>query len=97
LVIKIKDYVTRDRGLLMDTLNKAPKPESMIQNQLLLLEVLCDVRKCLVELLFRTEWLKKAAPMKKQDEKRLSMDQRVKIISKRAMEKNASDEDVEAF
>jgi len=129
--VKIKDFITRDRKVLMDTFNKKPRPESMLQNQLLLLEVLCDIRKCLVEVLFRTDWLKKAKPLKnpnvavgkgvtygemegivldgaftereqlglsKREEKALSHEDRVKIISKRAQEKKAStEEDVEAF
>lgn len=34
----------RTRQVLRETLNKIPKPESVIQNQYLLLEVLCDIR-----------------------------------------------------
>lgn len=34
----------RTRQALMETFNKVPKPESALQNQWLLLEVLCDIR-----------------------------------------------------
>jgi len=115
LAFKIKDFVTRDRSVLMSTFNTSPKPESMLQNQRLLLEALCDIRHCLVELLFRTSWLKKADKfsgivpdgaftereklgLSRREEKALSHEDKVKVISKRAARKEAStDEDVEAF
>lgn len=34
----------RSRQHLLETFNKAPRPECAIQNQLLILEVLCDIR-----------------------------------------------------
>lgn len=102
----------------MSTFNTRARPECMLQNQRLLLEVLCDIRHCLVELLFRTSWLKKAEPQKgmkipekdtwvgagegkvlsRREEKSLDFKDRVKVISKRAKEKETpTEEDVEAF
>lgn len=81
----------------------------MLQNQLLLLEVLCDTRRALVELLFRTDWLKKAAPLKdvkieinpaakplsKKKEKTLPFEKRVEVISERANRDSVSTEEEE--
>lgn len=38
------ELIMRTRKVLMETFNKVPKPEGVIQNQWLLLEVLCDIR-----------------------------------------------------
>lgn len=105
MAVKIKDYITRDTKILMSTFNTMPKPESMVQNQRLLLEAICDVRKELLELLFRTDWLKKAKPPKatkiKIEEERdppklsrraeaaLPLEERVKVISDRFTPKEA--------
>lgn len=106
MAVKIKDFITRDTGLLMQTFNTTPRPEGMLQNQRLLLEVLCDIRKELLELLFRTDWLKEATPPKRRkievettpfteplsrrEEKALPFEDRVKTISNRAARKKAS-------
>ena len=84
---------------MMQTFNTTPKLESVLQNQRLILEATCDVRKELLELLFRTDWLKKAKPPKatkiKKDEEEvapklsrkaeaaLPLEERVKVISDR--------------
>lgn len=34
----------RSRQVLRETFNKTPRPEGVIQNQYILLEVLCDIR-----------------------------------------------------
>lgn len=34
----------RNRQALLETFNKTPRPEGVIQNQWLLMEVLCDIR-----------------------------------------------------
>lgn len=89
----------------MQTFNTRPRPESIIQNQRLLLETLCDIRRCLIEILSRTDWLKKAKPPKvtrieiakdeaattlsKREEKALSFEERKKIISERAARQEA--------
>jgi len=99
LPVKIKDYITRDTSVLMQAFNTMPKLECVIQNQRLILEATCDVRKELLEILYRTEWLKKAAPpvkkkikeaeekpastMSKKQEAALPFEERVKIISDR--------------
>ena len=63
--VKIKDYITRDTGVLMQTFNTAPNPECVIQNQRLILEVTCDVRKELLEVLHLLSWLGSPTKLKK--------------------------------
>ena len=105
MAVKIKDFITRDTKILMSTFNTTPKLESVLQNQRLILEATCDVRKELLEVLFRTDWLKKAAPLKrtkiKKDEeevvpklsrsaeKGLPFEERVKLISDRTKKEEA--------
>jgi len=111
LPVKIKDYITRDTKVLMSTFNTMPKIECVIQNQRLILEATCDVRKELLEVLFRTDWLKKASPLKrtktkgdeeevvpklsKRAEAALGFDERVKIISDRTKKEEAFTKDEE--
>ena len=84
----------------MSTFNTAPKLECVIQNQRLILEATCDVRKELLEVLHRLSWLGstkalKDAKIKKDEEEvpskisrkaeaALPLEERVKIISDRA-------------
>ena len=51
-------FETRTRETLIASLNTSPKPECIIQNQKYLLEVLCDIRDELKEVLNRLSWLK---------------------------------------
>lgn len=99
MAVKIKDYITRDTKILMDTFNVAPKLECVIQNQRLILEATCDVRKELLEVLHRLSWLGSTKPLKdakikkdgeeippkisKRAESKLPFEQRVKLISDR--------------
>ena len=51
-------FESRTRETLMVSLNNVPRPESIVQNQRYLLEVLCDIRDELKEVLQRLSWLK---------------------------------------
>jgi len=55
-------FETRSRETLIASLNTSPKPECIIQNQRYLLEVLCDIRDELKEVLNRLSWLKNIPP-----------------------------------
>jgi len=105
LPVKIKDYITRDTSVLMKTFNTMPKLECVVQNQRLILEATCDVRKELLEILRRLSWLGSTKPLKdvklKEDEEKpvstmskkqeaaLPFEDRVKIISDRNAPKEA--------
>lgn len=109
--VKIKDYITRDTKVLMQTFNTAPNLECVIQNQRLILEVTCDVRKELLEALHRLSWLgstkalKKAKTEKKEEddapklskgaEAALPFKERVKLISNRAKKEEVFTKDEE--
>jgi len=113
LPVKIKDYITRDTGVLMQAFNTAPKLECVIQNQRLILEATCDARKELLHVLHLLSWLESPAKLKerakkedvpvvdkmsKKAEAALPFEARVKLISDRNAPKEAStDEEVEAF
>jgi len=93
----------------MSTLNTAPKLECVIQNQLLILEATCDVRKELLEVLHLLSWLGSPAKMKKKAkikdeeevvpkiskraEKALPFEERVKLISDRTAKEEAFTKD----
>lgn len=66
MAVKIKDYITRDTKTLMQSFNVAPKLECVIQNQRLILEATCDVRKELLQVLHLLSWLESPAKLKKQ-------------------------------
>jgi len=99
LPVKIKDFITRDTKVLMNTFNAAPKLECVIQNQRLILEATCDVRKELLEVLHLLSWLgspeklkkakikeaeeKPVSTMSKKQEAALPFKERVKLISDR--------------
>jgi len=105
LPVKIKDYITRDTKVLMQTFSKMPKLECVVQNQCLILEATCDVRKELLEILHLLSWLGspaklKKAKIKKDEEKPTSVmskkaeaalpfEARVKAISDRFAPKEA--------
>ena len=105
MAVRIKDYITRDTNLLMQTFNVSPKLECVIQNQRLILEATCDVRKELLHVLHLLSWLESPAKLKdaktKKDEEKpvsvmskkaeaaLPFEARVKVISDR----NAPKED----
>jgi len=105
VAVKIKDYITRDTKVLMQTFNTAPKLECVIQNQRLILEATCDVRKELLEALHRLSWLGSTKPVKgakiKRDEEEpaptlskkaeaaLPFSERVKLISDRTKKEEA--------
>ena len=109
--VKIKDYITRDTKILMSAFNTAPKFECVIQNQRLILEATCDVRKELLEVLHRISWLGSTKPLKgakiKKDEEEvvpklskkaeaaLPFEERVKIISDRTAKEEAFTKDEE--
>lgn len=42
---------TRSRETLKQTLNTAPRRESIVQNQMLMLEVMCDIRQTMNDLM----------------------------------------------
>ena len=65
MAVKIKDYITRDTKTLMQSFNVAPKLECVIQNQRLILEATCDVRKELLHVLHLLSWLESPAKLKK--------------------------------
>ncbi|MCK4384716.1 MAG: hypothetical protein KAW52_00490 [candidate division Zixibacteria bacterium] len=107
--VKIKDYITRDTKILMQTFNTMPRLESVIQNQRLMLEATCDVRKELLEVLRRLSWLGstkalKDAKIKKDEEEvapklsrkaeaALPLEERVKVISDRTKKEEAFTKD----
>lgn len=109
MAVKIKDYITRDTKTLMSTFNTMPKLECVIQNQRLMLEVTCDVRKELLEVLNRLSWLGSTKPVKhikiKRDkeeeipklsrkaEAALSLEERVKLVSARTAKEEAVTKD----
>ena len=62
-------FESRTRETLMVSLNTSPKPECIIQNQRYLLEVLCDIRDELKEVLHRLSWLKNTSPLPELAEK----------------------------
>ena len=60
----------RTRQQLKETFNKMPRPEGVIQNQYLLLEVLCDIRDMLYgkkDNNFRAPWEDNSADVPKKD------------------------------
>lgn len=83
----------------MQIFNTMPRLESVVQNQRLILEATCDVRKELLEILHRLSWLgstkalkdakikkdeeKPASVMSKKAEAALPFNARVKLISGR--------------
>ena len=89
----------------MQAFNTAPKLECVVQNQRLILEATCDVRKELLEVLHRLSWLGSTKPLKhteiKRDEEEvapklskkaeaaLPFEDRVKLISDRNAPKEA--------
>jgi len=93
----------------MQTFNTAPKLECVIQNQRLILEATCDVRKELLEVLHRLSWLGSTKLLKdakikrdseetspkisKRAESKLPFEKRVKLISDRVARENAFTED----
>jgi len=111
LPVKIKDYITRDTKILMSTFNTAPRLESVIQNQRLILEVTCDVRKELLEVLHRLSWLGSAKSVKgakikmtvdpaaptlsRKAEAALPLKERIKVISERTEKEEAFTKDEE--
>lgn len=108
MAVKIKDYITRDTKLLMQTFNVAPKLECVIQNQRLILEATCDVRKELLHVIHLLSWLESPAKLKaramkedvpivdkmsKKEEAALPFEARVKLISSRQTPEEAPTDD----